>query len=93
MKRKKKTVLRAHLFDSTILPAITYASETWSLRKHDERTLSVTERAVERAMLGLTRITQVREGIRSSDLRQRSRIRDTVLYAKKSKIKCAGYVM
>ncbi|VDM63653.1 unnamed protein product [Angiostrongylus costaricensis] len=71
VKRKMNTRLRSHLFDSTVLPALTYASETWSLRKQDERSPSVIERAVERTMLGVTRFTQLREGIRSSDLRER----------------------
>ncbi|KAE9418559.1 hypothetical protein Angca_009873, partial [Angiostrongylus cantonensis] len=51
VKRTKGTRLRAHLFDSTILPALTYAPETWSLRKQNEGSLSVIERAVERTML------------------------------------------
>ncbi|KAE9417080.1 hypothetical protein Angca_006453, partial [Angiostrongylus cantonensis] len=73
VKRTKNTRLRAHLFDSTVLPALTYASETWSLR--------------------VSRFAQVRDGIRSSDLRQRSKIKDAVLYAKQSKIRWAGHVM
>ncbi|KAE9415104.1 hypothetical protein Angca_007067, partial [Angiostrongylus cantonensis] len=93
VKRTKNTRLRAHLFDSTILPALTYASETWSLRKQDERSLIVIKRAVERTMLGVSRSTQVRDGIRSSDLRQRSKIKDAVQYAKQSKIRWAGHVM
>ncbi|KAE9417713.1 hypothetical protein Angca_008355, partial [Angiostrongylus cantonensis] len=93
VKRTKSTRLRAHLFDSTVLPALTYASETWSLRKQDERSLSVIERAVERTMLGVSRFTQVGNGIRSSDLRQRSKIKDAVLYAEESKIRWAGHVM
>ncbi|KAE9417739.1 hypothetical protein Angca_006107, partial [Angiostrongylus cantonensis] len=93
VKRTKNTRLRAHLFDSTVLPALTYASETWSLRKQDERSLSVIERSVERTMLGVSRFAQVRDGIRSSDLRQRSKIKDAVLYAKQSKIRCARHVM
>ncbi|KAE9420201.1 hypothetical protein Angca_005639, partial [Angiostrongylus cantonensis] len=92
VKRTKNTRLRAHLFDSTVLPALTYASETWSLRKQDERSLSVIERAVKRTMLGVSRFTQVRDGIRSSDLRQRSKIKDAVLYAKQSKIRWARHV-
>uniref|UniRef100_A0A158PB20 MRG domain-containing protein n=1 Tax=Angiostrongylus cantonensis TaxID=6313 RepID=A0A158PB20_ANGCA len=58
MKRTKNTGLRAHLFDSAVLRALTYASETWSLRKEDERALSVIEHAVERTMLGVSRFTQ-----------------------------------
>ncbi|KAE9414848.1 hypothetical protein Angca_005446, partial [Angiostrongylus cantonensis] len=48
VKRTKNTRLRAHLFDSTVLPALTYASETWSL--------------LERTMLGVSGFTQVRDG-------------------------------
>ncbi|KAE9420840.1 hypothetical protein Angca_007220, partial [Angiostrongylus cantonensis] len=93
VKRTKNTRLRAHLLDSRILPALTYASETWSLCKKDERSFSVIQRAVERTMLGVSRFTQVRDGIGSSDLRQRSKIKDAVVYAKQSKIKWAGHVM
>ncbi|KAE9421206.1 hypothetical protein Angca_004106, partial [Angiostrongylus cantonensis] len=93
VKRTKNTQLRVHLFDSMVLPALTYASETWSLRKQDERSLSVIERAVERTMLGVFRFTQVGDGIRSSELRQRSKIKDTILFARQSKIKWAGHVM
>ncbi|KAE9420380.1 hypothetical protein Angca_009629, partial [Angiostrongylus cantonensis] len=93
VKRTTNTRLHAHLFDSTVLPALTYASETWSLPKQDERSLSIIERAVVRTMLGVSRFTQVRDGIRSSDLRQRSKIKDAVLYAKQSKIRWAGHVM
>ncbi|KAE9418489.1 hypothetical protein Angca_007558, partial [Angiostrongylus cantonensis] len=92
VKRTKNTRLRAHLFDSTVLPAL-YASETWFPRKQDERSLSVIERAVERTLLGESRFTPARDGIRSSDLRQRSKIKDAVLYAKQSKIRWAGHVM
>ncbi|KAE9417800.1 hypothetical protein Angca_003216, partial [Angiostrongylus cantonensis] len=93
VKRTKNTRLRAHLFDSTVLPAITYASETWPLHKQDERPLSVIEHAVERTMLGVFRSTQVKDGIRSSDVRQGSKIKDAVLYAKESKIRWTGHVM
>ncbi|KAE9413892.1 hypothetical protein Angca_005332, partial [Angiostrongylus cantonensis] len=93
VKRAKNTRFRPHLFDSTVPPALTYASKTWSLRKQDERSLSVIERAVERTMLGVSRFTQVRDRIRSSDLHHRSEIKDAVLYAKQSKIRWAGHVI
>ncbi|KAE9420789.1 hypothetical protein Angca_003944, partial [Angiostrongylus cantonensis] len=79
VKRTKNTRLRAHLFDSTVLPALTYASETWSL--------------LEGTMLGVSRFTQVRDWIRSSDLRQRSKTKDAVLYGKQSNVKWAAHVM
>ncbi|KIH68353.1 hypothetical protein ANCDUO_01310 [Ancylostoma duodenale] len=47
----------------------------------------------DRVMLGITRLTQVRAGIRSSTLRQQSKIRDAAAYVKLSKIRWAGHVM
>ncbi|KAE9420645.1 hypothetical protein Angca_007378, partial [Angiostrongylus cantonensis] len=93
VKKTKNTRLRAHLFDSTVLPALTYASETCSLRKQEERSQIVIECAVERRMLGVSRFIHVKGGIRSCDLRQRSNIKDAVLYAKQSKIRWARHVM
>ena len=63
------------------------------MRKQDEHAVCVIERGVERAMLGVSRLAQVREGIRSSILRQRSKIRDAAAYAKQNKIRWAGHVM
>uniref|UniRef100_A0A0K0DLV2 Reverse transcriptase domain-containing protein n=1 Tax=Angiostrongylus cantonensis TaxID=6313 RepID=A0A0K0DLV2_ANGCA len=51
VERTKNTRLRAHLFDSTVLPTLTYASETRSLPKQDERSLRVIERTAERTMI------------------------------------------
>ncbi|EYC26254.1 hypothetical protein Y032_0010g1047 [Ancylostoma ceylanicum] len=87
------TQLRAHLFNTTVLPALTHTLETWALRKQDEIAVSVIERSVERVMLGMTRLTQVGARIRSSTLRQQSKIRDAAVYAKLGKIRWAGHVM
>ncbi|KAK6760875.1 hypothetical protein RB195_022082 [Necator americanus] len=92
VKKARNTRLRAHLFNITILPTLTYASETWAFRKHEENAVSLIERAIERVMLGVSRFTQVRDGIRSSLLRQRSKIRDAAAFTKESKIRWAGHV-
>ncbi|KAK6751618.1 hypothetical protein RB195_003188 [Necator americanus] len=93
VKKTKNTRLRAHLFNTTVLPALTYVSETWEFRKQEENAVSVIERAIERVMLGVSRFTKVRDGIRSSLLRQRSKIGDAAAFAKESKTRWAGQVM
>ncbi|KAK6736296.1 hypothetical protein RB195_019148 [Necator americanus] len=93
VKKSRNTRLRAHLFNSTVLPALTYASETRTLRKQEENAVSVIERTIERVMIRVSRFTQVRDGIQSSLLRQRSKIRDAAAFTKESKIKWAGHVM
>ncbi|KAK6764993.1 hypothetical protein RB195_025071 [Necator americanus] len=85
MKKTRNTRLRAHLFNTTVLPALTYASETWAFRKQEENAVSVIERVIERVMLGVSRFTQVRDGIRSSLLCQRSKIRDAAAFAKEDR--------
>ncbi|EYC28908.1 hypothetical protein Y032_0007g3492 [Ancylostoma ceylanicum] len=64
-----------------------------SINKQDRNGVSVIERSIERMMLGVTRLAQLRVGIRSSTLRQQPKIRDAAAYAKLSKIRWAGHVM
>ncbi|KAK6755981.1 hypothetical protein RB195_014398 [Necator americanus] len=60
-KRIRNTRLRAHLCNTTVLPVLTYASETWAFCKQEESAISVIEREIEMVMLGVTRFTQVKE--------------------------------
>ncbi|KIH65072.1 hypothetical protein ANCDUO_04608 [Ancylostoma duodenale] len=93
MKKTKNTRLRAHLFNTTVLPAFTYALETQALRKQDENAVNVVERSIERMVLGITRFTQLRAGIRSCTLRQQSEIRNAAAYPKSSMIRWAVHVV
>lgn len=45
------------------------ASETWAIRKQDNHEIRVAQCEIERAMLGVARLLQVREGLRGSELR------------------------
>ncbi|EYC38563.1 hypothetical protein Y032_0709g1720 [Ancylostoma ceylanicum] len=75
VKKTKNTRLRAHLFNTMVLRALAYASETWPLRKQDENVVSVIERSIERVMLGLTRLTQMEFHPSSTVNSQRCRVR------------------
>ncbi|VDP56291.1 unnamed protein product [Heligmosomoides polygyrus] len=67
--------------------------KTRAIQMQDEHVISVGRRGIEKSMLGVTRLTQVREGLRSPELRRRWRIRDSVAWAMSSKIRWAGHVM
>ena len=64
--------LRAHLFDSTVLPALCYGAETWVGTSATSKILRTTHRALERCLLTYNRHTQHLAGLRSSDLRSLS---------------------
>ncbi|KAK6758633.1 hypothetical protein RB195_016076 [Necator americanus] len=87
------TLLRAHLFNTAVLPALIYASETWAFRNQEKNVISVMECGIERITLGETRFTQVKEWIRSSLPHQRSKIGEVAAYFKGSKIRWAGHAM
>ncbi|KAK6761397.1 hypothetical protein RB195_022455 [Necator americanus] len=57
VKKTKNTQLRGHLFNTTVLLVLTYALETWALRKQ-ENAMSVIESTVERVMQGVSSFTQ-----------------------------------
>ncbi|KAK6758079.1 hypothetical protein RB195_015723 [Necator americanus] len=81
---------RAHLFDSTVLPALCYAAETWADTSATSRKLLTTHRALERLkilpkFLKFNRRTQYLADLRSSDLRGMSPLRDPAEYVSKAK--------
>ncbi|KAK6741888.1 hypothetical protein RB195_009637 [Necator americanus] len=39
-KKTRQTRIRAHLFNTTVLPALTYASKTWAVRKEEENAVN-----------------------------------------------------
>uniref|UniRef100_A0A914XB64 Endonuclease-reverse transcriptase n=1 Tax=Plectus sambesii TaxID=2011161 RepID=A0A914XB64_9BILA len=45
---------RSNIFNSHILPALTYGCETWNTTKMEEESLRVVQRAIERQMCRLT---------------------------------------
>ncbi|XGW11186.1 hypothetical protein V3C99_012578 [Haemonchus contortus] len=86
-------VHRANLFDSTVLPALCYGSETWVTSASTSKALNTSHRALERCLLRFNRRTQYRAGLRSSDMRRMSRLRDPVEYMKNAKFRWADHIM
>ncbi|CAH2237722.1 jg13474 [Pararge aegeria aegeria] len=65
---------------------MTYGSETWSLTMGLIRRLRITQRAMERAMLGVP----LRDQIRNEEIRRRIRVTDIAQRVAKLKWKWAG---
>ncbi|VDO98745.1 unnamed protein product [Heligmosomoides polygyrus] len=75
--KTKNFRLRSHLFNFNIPSTLTYTSKISAIRKQDEHTISVAQSGIVRTILGVTRLMLVKEGLRSAELRRRSRISGT----------------
>ncbi|XGW20478.1 hypothetical protein V3C99_003905 [Haemonchus contortus] len=85
--------VRADLFDSTVLPALCYASETWAENRASTLMLVRAQRALERTLLKINRAKQRSLNLRSADMRSMSGIRDAEVYAWNAKKRWAGHVV
>ena len=47
--------LKARVFNQCILPALTYGSETWTTTRKMLKSIAVTQRSMERIMIGITK--------------------------------------
>ncbi|CAH2265287.1 jg19802 [Pararge aegeria aegeria] len=81
--------LKTKVFEQCVLPVMTYGSETWSLTMGLIRRLRVTQRAMERAMLGVS----LRDRIRNVEIRRRTKVTDIAQRVAKLKWQWAGHIV
>lgn len=79
---------RADVFNTHILPALTYGGETWNTTQKEEESLRVTQRAIERRMCKISRL----EHIRNTEIRERTKVKDVVEVIYGNKKRWAGHV-
>ncbi|CAD6185922.1 unnamed protein product [Caenorhabditis auriculariae] len=89
----KDPKLRAHIFEASIIPAISYGTEVWPDTKKNATALRTSYRALERALIGTTRFEQWKKEQRSTDLRQLSQIRDLEEHIQRGKHRWSGHVI
>ncbi|CAH2269561.1 jg8306 [Pararge aegeria aegeria] len=75
--------------NSQLTSVMTYGSETWSLTMGLIRRLRVTQRAMERAMLGVS----LRDRIRNVEIRRRTKVTDIAQRVAKLKWQWAGHIV
>ncbi|KAE9420683.1 hypothetical protein Angca_006418, partial [Angiostrongylus cantonensis] len=89
----KNPKVSAHLFDSTVPPALCYGAETWFDTSTTSRILRTIHRALERCRLKYNRHSQYLAGMRSSDLQNLSHLRNPGEYTSRAKHRWAGHII
>lgn len=89
MKSNIAVSVKSKVFDSCILPCLTYGCQTWALTKTQKTKIQVCQRKMERSMLGVT----LREKIPNTKIRKKTKIKEVLLVANKLKWKWAGHVI
>ena len=87
--RKVSREVKAQVFNTHVIPSLTYACETWSLTEREEHFLQVTQRAMERRMTS----TRLIQHISNEELRERSKVNDIIDTLYISKRRWAGHVI
>lgn len=80
--------LKRKVFNQCVLPVMTYGAETLTLTTTSAKKLRITQRRMERSMLGVS----LRDHIRNEDLRARTGVTDVIYRVAKLKWNWAGHV-
>ena len=86
-KSKMPICLKRKIYNQCVIPAMTYGCETWKLTKQAENLLRVAQKAMERAMLGIT----LRDRKRSTWIREKTKVKDIIQVLKQQKLRLAGH--
>jgi len=77
------------IFNSCILPTLTYGAQTWACTKNDYKRIATTQNAIERAMLGV----KLKDKIHMTKIKQKFRVNvNAKINIKRQKWKWAGHV-
>lgn len=80
--------LKKKIFDQCILPAMTYASETWTTTNKMNNKLQTTQRAMERIMIGINK----KDRWHNTTVRETTKVKDIIKHIKRSKWRWAGHI-
>ena len=87
-KSKMNNSLKRKVFDSCVLPVLTYGAETLTLTKASENKLRVAQRAMERSMLGIS----LRDKKTNQWIRQQTKVVDVMERISNLKWNWAGHI-
>ena len=79
-------ILRRRVFNMCVLPTMTYRCETWTTTKYLEQKLRTAQHAMERSMLNIT----LRDKVRNSEIRNKTKVKDIIEKIKEAKWRRGG---
>uniref|UniRef100_A0A2A4J025 Reverse transcriptase domain-containing protein n=1 Tax=Heliothis virescens TaxID=7102 RepID=A0A2A4J025_HELVI len=90
MKNKETSIsIKRKLFNTCILPVLTYGCQSWALNQTHYRKLETCQNAMERSMVG----KRLSDKIRTSTIRKYTKIKDVTVTIRKLKWKWAGHTV
>ncbi|XP_037871664.1 uncharacterized protein LOC119629571 [Bombyx mori] len=81
--------IKRKLFNTCILPVLTYGCQTWALTKAHARKLEVCQNAIERSMTG----KRLSDKIRTSTIKKQTQLKDVSVTIRKLKWKWTGHTI
>lgn len=81
--------LKTKVFNQCVLPILTYGAETWTLTKANMHKIKVAQRAMERAMLGISLVDRVP----NVEIRRKTRVDDVGSRITRLKWRWAGHLV
>ena len=88
LKSEIPITLKRKLFNQCILPAMTYACETWTMTKSMQQKLAAAQRRMERSMIGIT----LKDRKTNEWIRNKTKVQDILEIVKRRKWTWAGHV-
>ena len=79
--------LKKQVFDQCILPTMTYGCQTWIITKEYMKKIRTAQRAMERKMLNI----QLKDKIKCTEIREKTKVIGIVKYISQMKAKLAGH--
>lgn len=81
--------IKRRVFNTCVLPCITYGSETWALTKHHRNMLEHCQRAMERNMIGIKK----QDKIRNTVIRSKTKVTDILSRIDSLKWRWTGHML
>lgn len=81
--------VKRKVFNTCILPCITYGCETWSLTKHHREMLEHCQRAMERSLIGIKK----QDRVRSIHIREKTKVVDVLSKIDQQKWRWTGHMI